>query len=290
MREINPTMVHSFVLGEDELQHGDTGSEVTLLQLLFEGFHGDMYVGRVDDVFGKATEAAVLKFQQYRLLDETGVVDLETRLELGTAFFDGWTPGIPFQPRRWSEPNFVVGPWHSHLGWLPGVALGRLEQGKMSTFGGPKDKGDRIYGQAYVDGDETPLAVYQRHPTLVHMGLLREEIKDIEEYPTVTDWKGRLKRADTSWCLNPDSFYCAMRWRSTGGKFYRNDGNPRVVVWNESNRKAVVCLRTDWGPHVRTGRLIDLSPGAEAALEIQTDDVVRVTWAHDGANIGPINI
>ena len=33
----------------------------------------------------------------------------------------------------------------------------------------------------------------------------------------------------------------------------------------------------DWGPHISTGRVADLSPGLAAALGLRTDDVVRIT-------------
>ena len=33
----------------------------------------------------------------------------------------------------------------------------------------------------------------------------------------------------------------------------------------------------DWGPHISTGRVADLSPGLAKALGLQTDDVVRIT-------------
>lgn len=39
------------------------------------------------------------------------------------------------------------------------------------------------------------------------------------------------------------------------------------------------CRPVDWGPNVRTGRLIDISPGAALILGCQTDDVVGVQYS-----------
>ena len=33
----------------------------------------------------------------------------------------------------------------------------------------------------------------------------------------------------------------------------------------------------DWGPHISTGRVADLSPGLAKALGLQTDEIVRIT-------------
>jgi hypothetical protein len=121
------------------------------------------------------------------------------------------------------------------------------------------------------------------------MGILRADIGQIDEYPMVTDWAGRVKRAGTSWALNVDSYYIAMRWKVAGrSKGYINEHNPRLLVWNPKNQKAVICLRTDYGPSTRAGRLMDLSRGALTALDLKTDDVAHVCWALDDAKIGPL--
>ena len=127
------------------------------------------------------------------------------------------------------------------------------------------------------------------HPLLANMGILRPEIAEIGEWPLTTDWKDRAKRASTSWALDPESYYIAMRWRVPGRSMgYMNGENPRLLVWNEATGKAVVCLRTDYGPHPTTKRLMDLSQGALGHLNLTTDDTARVAWASDNAPIGPV--
>ena len=46
---------------------------------------------------------------------------------------------------------------------------------------------------------------------------------------------------------------------------------------NPANGRAADARPVDWGPHISTGRVADLSPGLAAALGLQTDDVVRIT-------------
>lgn len=286
--ELHPEMVEKWVADPEVLRLGDKTPGVSVFEMLANSFDPTLYAGRIDEDFGKGCQAAAAKFQQYRLMLEDGVVGPMTKAVMGEAWVKGWKVGSPFAPEPPLPGAMVYGPWHPSLGWLPGTELYQEEGGKVSSFGGPDDSGDRIYGQAYIPGASSPIALAEKHPTLMAMGILRKEIAGIEEYPMTTDWKGRHKRADTSWCLNPDSFYCAMRWGKSGGSAWSGASNPRVLVWNERTGKAVVVLRTDWGPHIRTGRVIDLSPGAMSALELRTDDRVRLTWAENGATLGPV--
>jgi len=114
-------------------------------------------------------------------------------------------------------------------------------RGKCSWFGGPDDKG--------VNESET-LALYPR----------------------------RLARS-----LEPDEFYCAIRMLynvipgmtvEEGKQIYRD--HLQVKVTNLKNARTVLCKIVDWGPDTRTGRTIDLSPGAMKALGVRTDDEVEI--------------
>lgn len=74
--------------------------------------------------------------------------------------------------------------------------------------------------------------------------------------------------------LNPSAFYCAMRWDFAV--------TPREAIRNsmclvQANGVKIWCSPADWGPNERTGRIIDLSPGAAEALMVKTDEVVAVT-------------
>lgn len=73
--------------------------------------------------------------------------------------------------------------------------------------------------------------------------------------------------------LNPKAYYLAMRWDY--------EATPKAILRNSyakvtANGRTVWCRCIDWGPHERTGRVVDLSPGAADALGVQTDDVVTV--------------
>lgn len=284
--ELHPETVSKWASDPEVLRLGSAGTGVSMFELVCQSFDPSLYPGRIDEDFGKGCQAAAAKFQQYRLLGEDGVVGPMTKAEMAHAWQTKWKVGSLFLVKpEWPK---VYGPWHPSLSWLPDVVLYQEEGGKVSSFGGPDDSGDRIYGQAYIPGAASPAALAKKYPTLMAMGVLRPEIAQIEEYSMTTDWKGREKRADTSWCLNPESYYCAMRWLKSGGSAWSGSDNPRLLVWNERTEKAVVVLRTDWGPHIRTGRVIDLSPGAMGALDLRTDDRVRLTWAENGATLGPV--
>jgi N-acetylmuramoyl-L-alanine amidase len=80
--------------------------------------------------------------------------------------------------------------------------------------------------------------------------------------------------------LNPGVAYCAMR--------FDYEKHPKdtllaktVLVRNIKTGFALKCTPADWGPHVDTGRLIDLSPSMFDNLDLQTDDEVEVTFPYE---------
>src|SRR5262245_6308747 len=128
-------------------------------------------------------------------------------------------------------------------------------EGKMSTFGGPKDTG--------MAADE---------------GLALFTQKDLQDpkysylfLPTAPPNTTGLGRR-----LNPDKYYFACRWNynDTPKEFLKR---ALARVENPSNGRAADARPVDWGPNISTGRVADLSPGLAAALGLQTDDVVRIT-------------
>lgn len=278
----------------EPLSLGSKGPDVAVLEYLLRAV-GGLYSGAMDDEYGKLCRKGVMEFQQYRLLPETGVADAETRALLATCY-GVWSLGELYVHPLYKV--MVYGPWRQTLGYLPDVVLGVSESGKISSFGGPHDSGDRIYNQAYITSESTPRKLLQRHQQLVDMGVLMSEeqmlavtdggkkvLESLDEWPKVTDWRGNLKTAGVSWALNPDGFYCAMRWKKRGGMV--DAGNPKLLVWTDD--KAVVVLRTDWGPAVSTHRVIDLSPGALRALGLKTDKKVSMCWADDDLPLGPVH-
>lgn len=127
--------------------------------------------------------------------------------------------------------------------------------GKISSFGGPRDSGVRP-----LEG----LALYSR--------------TDRDPYKLFLPGGMGMARG-----LNPKALYCAMRWD------YLRQGAPAklrgsiVRVTNPKTAEIVYLRPVDWGPHERTGRIIDVSPEALAQLRVSTDASVWVTWLPDAS-------
>ena len=128
-------------------------------------------------------------------------------------------------------------------------------EGKMSTFGGPRDTG--------MSADEG-LALF----TPADLQDPKYSYLFLPTPPPGTTGLGRR--------LNPDKYYFACRWNynDTPREFLKR---ALARVENPSNGRAADARPVDWGPHISTGRVADLSPGLAAALGLQTDDVVRIT-------------
>src|SRR5262245_42526434 len=128
-------------------------------------------------------------------------------------------------------------------------------EGKMSTFGGPKDTG--------MSADEG-LALF----TPADLQDPKYSYLFLSTPPPGTTGLGRR--------LNPDKYYFACRWNynDTPREFLKR---ALARVENPSNGRTADARPVDWGPNIATGRVADLSPGLAAALGLQTDDVVRIT-------------
>jgi hypothetical protein len=126
--------------------------------------------------------------------------------------------------------------------------------GKCSWFGGPNDKG--------VASDEG-LAFIQEVEQAPHLFLPHQP-------PNTT---GLARR------LDPHAHYIACRWDY--------DATPHTMLLEQTalvmvpkTGRALIAYPADWGPHVDTGRIADLSPGLMEALGIQTDDEVEVIFPY----------
>jgi len=126
-------------------------------------------------------------------------------------------------------------------------------RGKVSWFGGPEDDG--------VAPDEGLAFIY--------------EVEDkpelfLEEQPPGTT--GLARR------LDPQKHYIAMRWDydQFPKEYLSTDVWARVRA-PSSGRKAYAAP-ADWGPHISTSRIADISPGLMEALGIETDDQVEVEF------------
>ena len=98
-----------------------------------------------------------------------------------------------------------------------------------------------------------------------------------------------------------DEWYCAMRW-----PYVTEEGKPkkgvdvgaakawwmdrRIMVVSPRTGKAVVLRAADWGPHINTNRVIDVSPAALNALGIDTDEVVHISFAEESGKTAPLGV
>lgn len=94
--------------------------------------------------------------------------------------------------------------------------------------------------------------------------------------------------------VNPrDPWYVAMRWPYTNSNAVAGAKdwwvNRKILVVNPKTNKAVVLRAADWGPHVSTGRVVDVSPTAIKALGASTDSTVHIAFAPTNASLGPIS-
>lgn len=127
--------------------------------------------------------------------------------------------------------------------------------GLVSWFGGPNDTG--------VDADEGLAFIYEvaDQPDLF-----------LDQQPPGTT--GLARR------LDPDADYIAMRWD------YNQTPREQLLdkwalVRAPLTGKSFYARPGDWGPHVDTGRVADISPGLMEKLGITTDDVVEVSFPHE---------
>lgn len=125
--------------------------------------------------------------------------------------------------------------------------------GKCSTFGGPNDT-----GVAVKEGLALLTEGQWRRP--IWRGLF---------LPNYNLDFGMARN------LNPSAFYCACRWDYA--KTPRAILAQSIVRVVSENGTCIFVRPVDWGPNIRTGRIIDLSPGAANALGVATDDKVEVT-------------
>ncbi len=125
-------------------------------------------------------------------------------------------------------------------------------RGKMSTFGGPEDRG--------VKPDEG-LALIQPSQAQEFAPYF------LQEQPRGTT--GLARR------LDPNASYLACRWDYLKlSKAELRDA--QAVVRNPATGAWVLAQPVDWGPAEWTGRVADLSPGLARVLALQTDDEVEV--------------
>jgi hypothetical protein len=126
--------------------------------------------------------------------------------------------------------------------------------GRVSWFGGPEDMG--------VSPNEGLAFLY-----------------DVEDAPELflpyqpSGTSGLARR------LDPTTSYIAMRFDYENEWSKEQLASGRVMFWVRAPKtgKQYKARPADWGPHVNTDRVADISPGLMEALGIETDDEVEIT-------------
>ena len=128
-------------------------------------------------------------------------------------------------------------------------------RGKVSWFGGPEDTG--------VAPDEGLAFIY-----------------DVDDAPHLFLPKQPPGTSGLARRLDPEVPYVAVRWD------YDDTPKPmlleiKALVRSTKTGREFVAYPADWGPHVDTGRVADISPGLMEALGIETDDEVEVIYPYE---------
>ena len=140
---------------------------------------------------------------------------------------------------------------------LEGVAKPSVvrAKGKVSWFGGPNDQG--------VSPDEGLAFIYN--------------VKDkphlfLKSQPPNTT--GLARR------LDPTKHYVAMRWDYDVHSKDMLAGDDVALIRATKNGRELTLHPADWGPHVDTNRVADVSPAVLSDLQIETDDEVEVVYPY----------
>lgn len=255
------------------LKSGSRGEDVKILQTLLSGFLDDTIAPlSADGIFGQKTLVASIEYQQQRLLEPDGAIGTLTKRDMYRAFVDQWTDRNPFMLKTSTGDVKVWGKFIDTCGSIP------YSYGEVSCFGGPKDEGDLMYGQAYLSemGTTGPSSFCTKWKDLVSINILRKECLVMPTYPIVTLRSGQMVKAGPSWCLDPQQgWYCAIYTKGFGLQGMKN---PRVVVINPKNGKVGVFLRTDHGPQPACGA-IDLPYHIPDTMGLVQDDKAIIGWA-----------
>jgi N-acetylmuramoyl-L-alanine amidase len=129
--------------------------------------------------------------------------------------------------------------------------------GKVSSFGGPNDTGvTPSEGLAFIYKYEDKPVIFLKHQPAGTTGLARR--------------------------LDPDKRYLALRWDYDQFSKKRLAGPEMALVRAPKTKRQFTAHPADWGPHVDTQRVADISPGLMRELGIDTDDEVEVTYPYVG--------
>jgi hypothetical protein len=150
-----------------------------------------------------------------------------------------------------------------------------------SYYGGDKDSGDRMYGQANLDRQvKKPSEIKEVYKDLDYLFDL--ELAENDEWADIPEGEAGL-----SYYLNEEAFYGAL-YLPLKKYGYKNEKCLKVLVENPRIEKACVIMIIDHGPHPKTNRQVDLSPGAYKFLDIKRDvDSLKLAIVHPETTLGP---
>ncbi len=157
--------------------------------------------------------------------------------------------------------------------------------GKCSGFGGPDDSGDRLEWQAYLPYvDKTkvsPKEYWEKYGILLPKDeygnclLNGAAMATSLVWPKTTGVGGKPGTAGLSYFLNPNAMYVALRCNGTEVRRLSSATKLlRVMIINQKTGASCIAYLTDYGPHLSTGRNIDLSPGVMTKTGVVTDQYV----------------
>jgi N-acetylmuramoyl-L-alanine amidase len=174
------------------------------------------------------------------ILIETCFVDAAADVEAYTVHFDGICEAIAN----------AIAPTEREV--APEDVLN--VSGKVSWFGGPNDTGvTPSEGLAFIYKYETAPELFLPHQPAGTTGLARR--------------------------LDPNKHYLALRWDYAQFPKTRLAGKEVARVYAPKTGRSFSDVRpADWGPHVDTQRVADISPSLMRELGIDTDDVVDVIY------------
>jgi hypothetical protein len=138
-------------------------------------------------------------------------------------------------------------------------------EGKMSTFGGPKDTGM---------GADEGIALFSSEQDMKNHGLGDFLLSEQE-----AGFPGLGRR------LNPDKPYFACRWWESGlsRELLRKTW---ASIENSKTGAKTKARPVDSGPAEKTGRVADLSPSLARQLDLRTDDICIVTIGDQTSEFG----
>lgn len=125
-------------------------------------------------------------------------------------------------------------------------------KGKCSEFGGPSDEGMSI-----TEG----LSIYEHHEADSRLDLFYH--------------RGNNPNIGTSKRLRPESLYFAYRFPLDPRPDRKTLQKTQFLFRNPANGIYCVAWLADWGPHVDTGRVFDVSPGVATTLRVETDQLIE---------------